>query len=112
MRARASPPSRTLGCLQAWILVQLSFSRASRAHPLSGLFAPPETPSEAQNALSQPFPPPSSNTFHTLEPQLTPGPLTGMLLPSFKGWPAFILIGNAEMPPSLPGSQSLTASLS
>lgn len=95
------PPEEVLGTrarVEAWIWC--SFQQGL-PRILSGLFTPPETPSEAQNALSQPFPPPSSNTFPTLEPQLTPGPLTGMLLPSFKGWPAFILIGKAKMPPSL-----------
>lgn len=81
-RPRASPLSRTLGCQEAWIWC--SFQQGL-LRILFGLLTPPETPSEAPDALSQPFPPHSSNTFHTLEPQLTPGPLTGMLIPSFKG---------------------------
>ena len=74
---RAGPPSRTLGCQEAWIGAafirtscpsSLASSRFLRHH------RKPKMPSlSLPSTLLQ--------HLHTLEPRLTPGPLTGMLFP-------------------------------
>lgn len=70
---RGRPPFRARGAGGA-DMVRLQ-QRA--LNTLLGLLTPPEAPSKAPQKCPL-SPPHSTHTFHTIEPQLGPGPLAGM----------------------------------